>query len=609
MLTRSVLITAVLTIGTLIIIACGGAVDQPGAETTAQQQPGAAEPTAASIRPSPLPPTPAVTIVATATPRPTNTPTAAQAITEVGGRLRIASIPPVQQLVGSWLGTTTAANMQVRPFADPLVHTDRFDGSLQPGLATSWEASADGTQWTFQLRDDVPFHRGFGLFSAHDVPHSTGLIVKEDAIASDTGRFRELFGDTYDAVQDNVVALDDTTVQFNLLVPNSIVDFFASAQQGNLFMYSTAQFEAEGLEGYEAAPAGVGPWMLEERTLDVNLLYSRVADHYRRSPFFEELEFVLIPEENTRLAQLKTGQVQIGEVSRELHIDAVGSGLQVVQSQLPSLQVTFIMGGVYNPEFGSECLKESDEPPCFYHPDEPHLDVRVREAVNRAINRTEINEQLFDGIGQPHTVWGYHPSLPGYNPRWLEEFDDKYGFDPERSRQLLKEAGHEGYKLKILLTELPGVPEMIPMGEAAYSYLTNVGIDVTSEAVEWSTYRADYYRPGKTHGTIAASRGTYRPAEITLNGYNRSGPTGFWRTSVDPKTDILYNKATQSMDPVVKSDTLRELGDLKYDLYSEVPIVWLPAQLVIDPEEIGEYVWPGNINTSFTHTEYITPAP
>ena len=62
------------------------------------------------------------------------------------------------------------------------------------------------------------------------------------------------------------------------------------------------------------------------------------------------------------------------------------------------------------------------------------------------------------------------------------------------------------------------------------------------------------------------------------------------------------------MDPVVKADALRELGDLKFDLYSEVPIVWLPAQLVVDPKEIGEYVWPGNINASFTHTEYITPA-
>ncbi len=600
MLKSSVFLIAASLALTIFLVACGGAGEDttPGESAPAsdQSQPATAVPTAAA-RP---------TVVATATPRPTNTPSAAQEITEVAGRLRIATVPPVQQLVESWLGTTTSANTQVRPFTDPLVHTDRFDGSLVPGLATSWEASEDGTQWTFHLRDDVEFQRGWGTFSAHDVPHSTGLISMEDAIASDTGIYRQLFGETYDEVLENVVALDDSTVQFNVLVPNSIVDFFATAQQGNQFMYSLAQFEAEGLEGYNTLPAGVGPWQFEERTLDVNLLYSRVEDHWRRTPFFQELEWVLIPEENTRLAQLKTGQVQVGEVSRELHADAIGSGLKVVQSELPSYQVSFIIGGVFNPEVPNDCADGGER--CFYQPDEPHLDPRVREAINRALNRDEINEQLFAGIGQPHVVWGYHPALPGWNPRWLDEFDEKYGFDPERARQLLEESGHLDYKLKILLTELPGVPEMIPMGEAAYTYLSNVGIDVESEAIEWSTYRANYYRPGRTHGTIAATRGTYRPAEITVRSYNRSGPTGFWRTSVDPRTDSLYDLATRSMDPQAKHDALQELGDLKFDLYSEAPIVWLPAQVLIDPEVIGEYVWPGNINASFTHTEYITPA-
>ena len=599
------LIAAVSALTLIVVVGCGGAADEPAPAESSQP---ATQPQAATDSAPPMPSLQPVqaTVVATPTPLPTNTPTAAQESVSVGGRLRIASIPPVQQLLGSWLGTTTAVNLQVRAFTDPLLHTDRFDGSLVPGLATSWEANASGTRWTFHLRDDVEFQRGWGAFSAHDVPHSTALLVREDAISTNTGLFRELFGDTEEALLNNVVALDDNTVEFNLLTPNSIMDFLASSQQGNLFIYSKAQFEAEGMEGYDTLPAGVGPWQFEDRTLDVNLLYSRVGDHWRRAPFFEELEFVLIPEENTRLAQLSTDQVQISTVSRELHGDAQNAGLVILQSELPSIQVGFIIGGVYNPEVSNECADGGER--CFWQPDEPHLDPRVREAINRSIDRNEINEQLFGGIGRPHAVWGYHPALPGWNPRWYEEYEDKYGFDPERARQLLEEAGQEGYKLKLLLTELPGVPEMIPMGEAAYSYLYNVGIDVESVAVQWSTYRADYYRPGRTHGTLAATRGTYRPAEITVRSYNRSGPTGFFRTSVDPKTDSLFDLATRSMDPQAKHDALRELGDLKFDLYSEVPIIWLPAQIVVNPKAIGEYVWPGNINASFTHTEYITPA-
>ena len=93
-----------------------------------------------------------------------------------------------------------------------------------------------------------------------------------------------------------------------------------------------------------------------------------------------------------------------------------------------------------------------------------------------------------------------------------------------------------------------------------------------------------------------------------MRSYNRSGPTGFFRTSVDPRTDTLFDLATRSMVPDDKHAALQELGDLKFDLYSEAPIVWLPAQILVNPNEIGEYVWPGNINASLTHTEYITPA-
>lgn len=65
---------------------------------------------------------------------------------------------------------------------------------------------------------------------------------------------------------------------------------------------------------------------------------------------------------------------------------------------------------------------------------------------------------------------------------------------------------------------------------------------------------------------------------------------------------FMIRQLSQST-PEVKAEALRQLGDLKFDLYSEVLIVWLPAPIVVDPNEIGEFVWPGNVNASFTHTE------
>ena len=507
--------------------------------------------------------------------------------------------PPVQELVRGWLGTTTSANAQVRHFAEPLVHTDRFDGSLQPGLATDWEISkADGTQWVFRLREGIPFHGDWGEFDANDVPHSAALIIGEEAIATDTGLFRGLFGQTADELFENIKVIDDYTVEFNLLRPEAAMDFVVSAQQGNYFIYSKEQWDTEGEPGYIEGAVGTGPWRYESRQLGVggNLLYSRVEDHWRQTPHWAEMEQINTPEPATRLANLLTGQVQIAEVNRDLHSQAKDGGMIIVESELPSIQVAFVMGGIYSP------LSP------FHDPTDPHLDVRVREAINRAINREEINETLFSGFGSPHPVWGFHPSLPGWNDRWSREFDEKYGFDPDRARELIKESGHEDYPLKLIITQLSGVPEMIPMAEAAFTYLSDIGIDVEAEEMEWARFRADFYRPGKTHGTIAPIRGTLRPAEVTLRFYNVSGPEGFQRIVPDPQLDTLYAEAITAVNPEVKSNALRAAGDLKFDLYAEVPIVWLPSQIAINPEEVGEFIWPGNINTAITHMEYITTA-
>ena len=144
--------TIVLTVAAsllLVGIACGGAAEEPAPAAPAAAQPTAvpAAQQAAAPAATEAPAVPAqpdaqsaaapARIIATATPSPTNTPSTAQETEVIGGRLSVAVTPPVQELVRGWLGTTTSANAQVRPFAEPLVHTDRFDGSLQPGLATA----------------------------------------------------------------------------------------------------------------------------------------------------------------------------------------------------------------------------------------------------------------------------------------------------------------------------------------------------------------------------------------------------------------------------------------------------------------------------------------
>ena len=576
----------------------GGAVK---AEPTAVPAATAAPAIAATSIAKPPDPTATFVPATTAAPAiaaPTAAPFQPQRTQELGGFLRIAVNSPPQRSARSWMMDTGSANALVRPLAEPLLHTDRFDGSIVPGLARGWELSSDGRSWLFHLRQGVSFHRGWGEFTTQDVIHSASLLVRDDSIGLNRPTFRDLFGQTPGELRRNIRAIDDHTVQFNPYHPADLIHI-VSAQTGNFFIYSKTQWEIQGPAGYAELPVGTGPWQLETPNVEESAFateYSRVPNHWRQSPLWSQMVMYDIPESATRLAVMLTGEASIAELPRDHHSQAADSGLIILQSQLLSIQVGLSMGGIYSPSSP------------YHSRSEPHLDVRVREAINRAIDREHINEVLFNGIGRPSPVWGYHPAQPGWNPRWTREFDSRYGYDPERAHQLLQESGHIGYSLKVIVTQLPDVPEMRDIASVAAESLGDIGIDVHTDEMPWSRYGNYFLTPGQTHGTIAPIRSSIGPI---LNALSRNNYTdgGLFRTVPDRRLDQLYLQAVNSRDVLnVQHHALRQAGDIKFDQYAEVPLLWLPSQVVVNPDQIGEFVWPGNIIAPFSHTEYIRHA-
>ena len=448
----------------------------------------------------------------------------------------------------------------------------------------------------FHLRQGVSFHRGWGEFTAQDVIHSASLLVRDDARDFGTPSFRDLLGQTPGELRRNISATDAYTVRFNPSRPADLIQI-ASAQTGNFFIYSKTQWDAQGTAGYADLPVGTGPWQLETPNVESasGIEYSRIPRHWRQSPSWSHMIMYGIPEDATRLAMALARETFIAELPRGLHSHAADGGLVVLASELPSMQVGLIMGGIYSPS-------------STYHTrSEPHLDVRVREAINRAINREKINQVLFNGIGRPSPVWGYHPTQSGWNSRWSEQFNSRYQYDPERARLLLLESGWNGYSLKVIVSQLTGVPEMRDIALAAADYLREIGIDVHTDEMPWSRYRADFYLPGQTHGTIAPIRSFIRPTLDKLRIYNHTDG-GAYRTVPDSRLDDLYLEAVNSWDLTTQHNALRQAGNIKFDQYAEVPLLWLPSQVVVDPQAIEQFIWPGNIRAPFSHTEYITSA-
>ena len=302
------------------------------------------------------------------------------------------------------------SHLQYDPFLETLLDLDPETGAYIPRLAEKWEATPDMKEWTFFLRKGVQFHFGYGEFTARDVVHAHSLMIGPDALATLTGFWRSV---------EEIKVINDYQVVFRMKQPATTMPYAAS-RSGDLRMVSKAQWDKEGLEGFEKRPAGTGSYRYVSRKVGQSIVFERVENHWRgERPDFPELEIRFVPEDTTRLATLLNGEAHVVDLPRELQPEAINRGMKIVSSKLATDWETIYFGGQ------------------FYIPgdpkhkaDMPWNDRRVRQAMNMAVNRKELRETIFRGKGTPMYVSGFEASLEGWNPAWVERFDTLYGYNP-----------------------------------------------------------------------------------------------------------------------------------------------------------------------------------
>lgn len=277
--------------------------------------------------------------------------------------------------------------LQVDPYLETLLDIDPKTGEYVPRLAERWEMSPDAKEWTFYLRKGVTFHYGFGELTAKDVVHSHELITGPDAKGTLTPFWR---------TAEEVKALDEYTVVFRMKVP-AVTFPYAASRSGDLRIVSKAQWDQEGVAGFDKRPAGTGSYQYVTRKLGDSVSYERVDNHWSgQQPDFKYLDIILAQEEATRLALLLSGKAHVVDLSRQLQDEALRQGMKIFNSQLPVDWLTVYLGGQY------------------YVPGDPKAkagvpwhDIKVRQALNMSINRDEMLTSIFKGRGQPVYVSGY----------------------------------------------------------------------------------------------------------------------------------------------------------------------------------------------------------
>ena len=529
--------------------------------------------------PEPTPaPTPVATAVPTATPVPT---TPAPPKVPVASRLRLAVSPPATQKMMAHLGARSVMPT-LFPMYDFPIHRHYISADYtKDGLAEDWTLSADGKLWNFKLRQGVNFHKGFGELTVKDIVTTLTVYLGPTSRAG-SGPMRDTTSDDIETVSNH---------EFNFTTPKpspDLLEWWSDARQ--FAIISDTYLNAVGEDVYNQSPIGTGPWSFVSLEINVGAVFERNEEHFRKVPEFAELEAKYMSEDAVRLASLLTGENHIAQVARASHTQVRAQGHQIATASIPFVQVWTSVGGLYFPDAPT------------YDPDSALLDPNVRLALNLAVDKQAIIDSFLNELATVGSVLSIPPGHQHFDPRWAP-----HPYDPERARQLIANAGAEGYSFNVTTAPSGRVPEVVDIAESYVGYWTSIGLNPTLEIAEPAeiTFRGRNRGNGNSV-TVAAHSAT--PLQVGWLPFILSTKIGmrgsYWEFD---DLDALWLEFIELAGDEERSSKLGEIGDYIYDNTLIGPIIFVPSQVAFNPGVIEDYTVNYMGYGPIVHHEYTVP--
>jgi peptide/nickel transport system substrate-binding protein len=403
---------------------------------------------------------------------------------------------------------------------------------MAPSLAESWSMSPDGLVYEFVLRKGVKFHNGDPV-AAEDVKFSLE-------------RYR---GASSKPLKEGVAAVetpDPGRVRVRLKRPwPDFMTFYLTT--GASWIVPRKYVEKVGDEGFKKAPIGAGPYKFVSFTPGVELVMEAFDQYWRKPQNVKRVVLKAIPDETTRLAALKRGELDIaynlrGELAQEIR-------------RSPGLTLKPNVGQA------THWVYFADQ----WDPKSPWHDRRVRLAANHAIDREAMNQA--DALGFAKLTGSIIPS--SFQFYWQPP---AYAYDPTRVKKLLAEAGYpnglEGgdYFCDAAIANI---------GEPVVNYLNAAGIRTRLRPIERAAYFKGWSEK-KYKGLIHGASGAFGNAATRVEAFVAGGGTYVYGSYAD--IDGLFGEQAAELDPKRREATLHRIQQLVHDKVIVAPI-WLNAGL------------------------------
>ena len=413
---------------------------------------------------------------------------------------------------------------------------------LAPSLAEAWSAE-DGLTYDFTLREGAKFHNG-ELVTADDVKFS----------------FERYRGASHDLMSARVAAIEITDprhLRFRLKEPwPDFLTFYSTATAAG-WIVPRRYIEKLGDEGFKKAPIGAGPYKFVSFTPGVELVLEAFDQYWRKPPNVKRLVLKVVPEETTRLAALKRGEVDIaysirGELAEELR-------------RTPRLTLKpAVVQGVF----------------CVYFPDQwdpksPWHDERVRHAASLAIDREGTNQALTLG----YSLITGNPLVPDHYEFFWQPPEPAY--DPKQAKKLLADAGHpNGFDAGDYYCD----SSYSNIGEAIVDNLQAIGIRARLRPIERAAF-IKRYSDKQFKNIIQAGPGAFGNAATRLEAFAIKG--GVFAYGSYPDLDALYQQQAVELDHAKRAAILDKMQQIVVERVVFAPI-WQLAFLNGVGPRVGE---------------------
>jgi len=412
-----------------------------------------------------------------------------------------------------------------------LVEYDNTMMAPVPGLAESWTVSDDGLTYTFQLRQGVKFHSGREVTAA-DVVYTFDRNIEIGSLGRFVGYMIAM--ESYEATGD---------YEFVIRLSQFDVTFFP-----NLAVMSASIVDQETIDQVDTHPIGSGPYEFVEWIPGERVVYRKFQDYWDQEQLAQwpdEIITVPIPETQTRIANLQSGQIDVAtsippEFEQQIADDP---NLQILAQEVTASYL---------------CLIFSFERPPF---DDNKL---LRQAIAHAIDKETINNNIFFGSGEPDC--NLIPSS-----HWAYTELDCPTYNPDRARELLAESGFDT-STPIIFRTFTDRGFGVPVAEIIQSNLRDIGLTVEIEPLEWSFYVEDAWVGRNFEMTLAWYGREIDPDGLFSSVLRKDQGNNPMRYSNDA-VEALFDEGKATMDEDARREIYEEIMNIA--ILDDTPLVKL----------------------------------